>query len=70
MTGLVSLVGAGPGAPELLTLRRRARLGEADLVLHDALVSGEAFAREEAHCFFVGKRAGRPSTTQEPSTES
>ena len=64
--GFVSLVGAGPGDPELLTLRAIRRLEEADLVLYDALVSGQAlrYARK-AHCFFVGKRAGRPSVKQE-----
>jgi uroporphyrin-III C-methyltransferase / precorrin-2 dehydrogenase / sirohydrochlorin ferrochelatase len=64
--GLVSLVGAGPGDPELLTARAIRRLEEADLVLFDALVSGEALRHaRRAHCFFVGKRAGRPSVKQE-----
>jgi uroporphyrin-III C-methyltransferase / precorrin-2 dehydrogenase / sirohydrochlorin ferrochelatase len=64
--GFVSLVGAGPGDPELLTLKAVRRLEEADLVLHDALVSGEALRHaRRAHCFFVGKRAGRPSVKQE-----
>ncbi len=64
--GFVSLVGAGPGDPELLTVKAVRRLEEADLVLHDALVSGEALRHaRRAHCFFVGKRAGRPSVKQE-----
>jgi uroporphyrin-III C-methyltransferase/precorrin-2 dehydrogenase/sirohydrochlorin ferrochelatase len=64
--GFVSLVGAGPGDPELLTLRAIRRLEEADLVLYDALVSGEVLRHaRRAHCFFVGKRAGRPSVKQE-----
>jgi len=63
--GFVSLVGAGPGDPELLTVRAVRRLEEADLVLYDALVSGEALRHaRRAHCFFVGKRAGRPSVKQ------
>lgn len=66
MSGFVSLVGAGPGDPELLTLRAARRLVEADLVLHDALVSEETLRLAPgARRFFVGKRAGRPSVAQE-----
>jgi siroheme synthase len=57
-TGFVSLVGAGPGDPELLTLRALNRLRDADLVLDDALVAADV--RElapKAQRFFVGKRA-------------
>ena len=65
-TGFVSLVGAGPGDPDLLTVKAVRRLEEADLVLYDALASGEALRHaRRAHCFFVGKRAGRPSVKQE-----
>jgi uroporphyrin-III C-methyltransferase/precorrin-2 dehydrogenase/sirohydrochlorin ferrochelatase len=64
--GFVSIVGAGPGDPELLTVKAVRRLEEADLVLYDALVSGEALRHARgAHCFFVGKRAGNPSVKQE-----
>ena len=64
--GFVSLVGAGPGDPGLLTRRAAERLAEADLVLYDALVSGSMLTlAPRAHCFFVGKRAGRPSVKQE-----
>jgi uroporphyrin-III C-methyltransferase/precorrin-2 dehydrogenase/sirohydrochlorin ferrochelatase len=66
MTGLVSLVGAGPGDPELLTLKAARRLAEADLVLYDALVEpGTLEFATKARRFFVGKRAGRPAIRQD-----
>ena len=66
MNGFVSLVGAGPGDSDLLTLRAADRLARADLVLYDALVDGAVLARaRQAHCFFVGKRAGAHSIRQE-----
>src|SRR5574341_912258 len=59
-------MGAGPGDPDLLTLRAARRLSEADLVLYDALVTSETLElASRAHCFPVGKRAGRPSLKQE-----
>ena len=65
MTGFVSLVGAGPGDPELLTLRALRRLREADLVLNDALVDAALLElAPTARRFFVGKRAGRHSIEQ------
>ena len=66
MTGLVSLVGAGPGDPELLTLKAARRLAEADLVLYDALIETDTLAlATTARRFFVGKRAGRPAIRQD-----
>jgi uroporphyrin-III C-methyltransferase/precorrin-2 dehydrogenase/sirohydrochlorin ferrochelatase len=66
MSGFVSLIGAGPGDPELLTVRAARRLAEADLVLFDALVSPAMLhLAPDAHRFPVGKRAGRPSVAQE-----
>src|SRR5205809_1587500 len=64
-TGHVSLVGAGPGDPALLTRKALARLRGADLVLYDALIDEHIlrFARR-AQRFFVGKRAGRHPLTQ------
>lgn len=63
--GRVVLVGAGPGAADLLTVRAVRALGEADLVLYDALVAPEVLdLAPRAHRFFVGKRAGKPSTAQ------
>jgi len=64
--GLVSLVGAGPGDPDLLTVRAVARLREADLVLYDALVDHAALAHAPlARWAYVGKRAGRHSIEQQ-----
>ncbi len=64
--GFVSLVGAGPGDPGLLTRRAVERLAAADLVLYDALVDPEALTlAPRAQRIFVGKRAGRPAVTQE-----
>jgi uroporphyrin-III C-methyltransferase len=66
MHGCVSLVGAGPGDPQLLTRAAAARLRRADLMLYDALVSPETLAlARRARRFSVGKRAGRASMRQE-----
>lgn len=63
--GVVSLVGAGPGDPELLTRRAALRLAEADLVLYDALVPFEVLElAPRAQRFYVGKRAARKSIAQ------
>lgn len=62
----VSLVGAGPGDPELWTIRAVRRVEEAELVLYDALVDAIALRRlTRAQCFCVGKRARRDSVPQE-----
>jgi len=65
--GKVYLVGAGPGNPDLLTMKAVRTLGLADLVLHDALVSPEILAliSPRAQVINVGKRCGRKNTTQE-----
>jgi uroporphyrin-III C-methyltransferase len=64
--GTVWLVGAGPGAPGLLTLHAAHALEQADVVLHDALVAPEilALCDPAARLEPVGKRAGRPSAKQ------
>jgi uroporphyrin-III C-methyltransferase len=63
--GTVYLVGAGPGAPDLLTVRAVRLLGEAGIVFHDALIP-EATLRLAADAIKipVGKRCGRHSTAQ------
>jgi uroporphyrin-III C-methyltransferase / precorrin-2 dehydrogenase / sirohydrochlorin ferrochelatase len=62
----VALVGAGPGDPELITLRGLRRLQAADLVLYDALVAPELLTEApRSQRFFVGKRAGRRSMKQQ-----
>lgn len=64
--GLVSLVGAGPGDPGLLTVQAVDRLRKADLVLYDALVDpGVVALASRAQRFCVGKRAGRRSVQQD-----
>jgi len=64
--GRVILVGAGPGAADLLTLRAVRALGEADLVLYDALVDPQILDyAPNAIRHYVGKRAGRPNIAQE-----
>jgi uroporphyrin-III C-methyltransferase/precorrin-2 dehydrogenase/sirohydrochlorin ferrochelatase len=66
VSGFVSLVGAGPGDPELLTLRAVNRLRDADLVLYDALVERDVVElAPRAKRFYVGKRAGRHSIDQD-----
>jgi uroporphyrin-III C-methyltransferase len=67
MMGKVYLVGAGPGDPELLTLKAARLLGAANVVLHDALVSREVLAMisPAAEIINVGKRAGQKLLTQD-----
>ncbi|WP_397606796.1 siroheme synthase CysG [Silanimonas sp.] len=65
--GRVILVGAGPGDPGLLTLRGLRALNQADVVLHDRLVSADvlALARRDAETIEVAKEAGTHHTTQQ-----
>jgi uroporphyrin-III C-methyltransferase len=65
--GSVWLVGAGPGAPGLLTLLGYHALCNADVVVHDSLVNSQIldWRRQDAELVFAGKRGGKPSTKQE-----
>ena len=65
--GHIAFVGAGPGDPELLTLKARKALDEADVVIYDRLISPEILelARREAIMLDVGKEGFGPSTPQE-----
>ncbi|MCA8928088.1 MAG: uroporphyrinogen-III C-methyltransferase [Alphaproteobacteria bacterium] len=64
--GTVWLVGAGPGDPGLLTLHAVHALHQADVIVHDALVSDDilSMARHGAELKFAGKRGGKPSHSQ------
>jgi uroporphyrin-III C-methyltransferase len=65
--GSVKLVGAGPGAADLLTVRALRAIEAAEALLYDALVSDEVLGLAPAHCLKIqtGKRAGRASMKQE-----
>ena len=66
-TGTVFLVGAGPGDPDLLTLRALQVLQDADIVFHDELVTDAVLdrVRRDAKRVFVGKRRGEPGIGQD-----
>ncbi|MDH2910078.1 MAG: uroporphyrinogen-III C-methyltransferase [Candidatus Eremiobacteraeota bacterium] len=67
MAGFVSLIGAGPGDPGLLTLHAARALREADVLLYDALASDAVVALAAPSCerTFVGKRGGNHAMPQE-----
>ena len=67
MKGKVFLVGAGPGDPELLTLRAARHLRDADVVLHDELVGDQILQLIPSHVqlYNVGKRCGKKKITQD-----
>ncbi len=69
--GKVYLVGAGPGSPELLTVRAAALLKAADVVVHDRLVHADtlAQARPGAECIDMGKPVGRHQSRQDEINE-
>jgi uroporphyrin-III C-methyltransferase len=64
-SGRVYLIGAGPGAADLITVRGARLLAQADVVLHDALVTDDMLQLcPQAHKIAVGKRCGQRSTAQ------
>jgi uroporphyrin-III C-methyltransferase / precorrin-2 dehydrogenase / sirohydrochlorin ferrochelatase len=65
--GIVTLVGAGPGDPDLLTVKALRALQDADVIFHDELVSSEILdrARRDASRVPVGRRVGKPGIGQD-----
>ncbi|MGD1993363.1 MAG: SAM-dependent methyltransferase, partial [Anaerolineae bacterium] len=65
-TGIVYLIGAGPGDPGLITVRGRDRLAQADVVVYDRLIGSELLdaARPGAELIYVGKRPDHHTLTQ------
>ena len=61
MKGSLKLVGAGPGDPELISVKGMKALTKADVILYDALVSKEllSFAKPGCKLVYVGKRKGK-----------
>jgi uroporphyrin-III C-methyltransferase/precorrin-2 dehydrogenase/sirohydrochlorin ferrochelatase len=70
-SGMVYLVGAGPGDADLLTLRALQALQNADVVFYDELITAEILdrARRDADRVFVGKRRGQPGIGQDQINE-
>jgi uroporphyrin-III C-methyltransferase len=65
MTGRVRFVGAGPGAPDLITVRGLRALQQAEVVLYDALVDPELLEDLDAELIYVGKRCNNHFRTQD-----
>ena len=71
VSGIVYLVGAGPGDPGLMTRRSLELIAEADAILYDRLIPPGALegARPDAELRYVGKKPGAPALTQEETNE-
>ena len=71
MSGKVYLIGAGPGAADLVTIRAVEALRKADVVVHDRLVNQEllSYTRPGTEVVYVGKTPGGPTTRQEKINE-
>jgi uroporphyrinogen III methyltransferase/synthase len=71
VSGIVFLVGAGPGDPGLMTRRSLELIAEADAILYDRLIPPGALegARPDAELRYVGKEPGAPALTQEETNE-
>ncbi|TLU81703.1 MAG: uroporphyrinogen-III C-methyltransferase [Chlorobium sp.] len=67
--GFVSIIGAGPGDPELLTIKAERVLREADVILYDDLVSSELVDRFDARKIYTGKRKDHHHYEQEAINE-
>jgi uroporphyrin-III C-methyltransferase len=69
--GFVSIIGAGPGNPDLLTIRGLQRLSQAEVILYDALLDPDFLKLfpESALILYVGKRSGQHSATQDEINE-
>ncbi len=65
--GIVYLVGAGPWDPELITIKGRRLIGEADVIIYDYLANPEllSFARDDAEIIYAGKKGGCHSLSQD-----
>ena len=71
LPGWVWLAGAGPGDPGLLTLHAVNAMQQADVIIHDALVSEDilSIAGANTEIFYAGKRGGKPSMKQADITD-
>lgn len=67
-SGFVSLVGAGPGDKDLITVRGERALAAADVILYDSLIDAELLDGRKATLVYVGKRCGQHSMSQEQIT--